>query len=160
MSIRVTRGRVATLTPAVSVAIAVDTAYIAAHVDDGKINKGVFAMDNRVRLGSTGEASLLLHTKCFAGDVIGFHCVPINGAGSSGDSAIITQFLDVTGDVFTGAGHPRQQPPIGNGPAGNWWIGQALKAGTETYTIQLEVTVGQFQPTSYYVWFNAIITAS
>lgn len=160
MSTRVIRAVSATLTPAVSVAIAVDTAYVAAHGDDGKITSGVFAMDNRVRLGSTGEASMNLHTVCHAGDLIGFHCVPVNGAGSSGDTVIITQFLDVTGDVFTGAGHPRQQPPIGNGPAGNYWIGQVIKAGTETYTIQLEVTVGILQPVSYWVWFDARITVS
>lgn len=156
---RVTRASTATLTPKVSVAIAVDTAYVAAHGNDGKITRGVFVMDNRVRLGSTGEGTMTLHTKCNAGDLIGFHCIPVDGAGSSGDRVIILSFLDVTGDVF-GEGHPRQQPPIGGGPAGNWWIGQAMKAGTETYTIQLEMTVGQLQPVTYWVWFNAVITAS
>jgi hypothetical protein len=150
----------ATLIPRVSVVIAVDTAYVASHGTDGQITSGVFLIDNMVRRGSTHEATLQLHTVCNAGDLIGFHCVPVDGAGSSSDQVIITQFLDDSGDVFTGAGHPRQQPPIGNGPAGNWWVGQVMKGGTETYTIALQVTAGQLQPVMYDVWVEATITAS
>lgn len=150
----------ATLTPQVAVAIAVDTAFIAGHADSGQISQGVFMMDNMVRNGSTGEGSLSLHTVCAVGNLIGFQVMPVNASGSSGDSVIITGFADMQGNVFTGAGHPRQQPPLGNLPAGSYWIGQAMAAGTETYSIQILVQVGALQPVSVYVWWEAMITAS
>jgi hypothetical protein len=150
----------ASLTPQVTVAIAVDTAYIAAQASNGFITQGVFMMDNRVRNGSTGEGTLQLTTVCNAGSLIGFHSVSIDGQGSFGDQVIITSFATVEGSVFTGAGHPVQQPPLGNDPPGTFWIGQALKAGTEKYQIQIKVTVGQLQPVSYYVQWGAFITAS
>jgi hypothetical protein len=35
-----------------------------------------------------------------------------------------------------------------------------MAAGTEEYQIQIEVTVGALQPTSYYVTWEATLTAS
>jgi hypothetical protein len=150
----------ATLMPQVSIAIAVDTAFIAAQAGDGRISQGVFMVDNRVRNGSTGEGTPGLHTVCNAGSLIGFQVIPIDAAGASSDEVIITGFADVTGNVFTGAGHPVQQRSIGNLPKGSYWIGQAIQAGTEEYQIQIKVTVGQLQPVQYYVWWNASLAVS
>ena len=150
----------AALVPQVSVAIAVDTAYVAARAQDGYITSGVFMMDNMVHNGSAGEGTLALETVCNAGSLIGFQVIPIDAEGSQGDQVVITSFVDVRGNVFTGAGHPIQQPPIGNLPPGSYWIGQALAAGTEVYQIQIEVTVGQLQPVRYFVWWTATLKAS
>ena len=162
MSAIVVRGTAAATLPApqVAVVIAVDTAWVAAQGSSGGISEGVFMMDNMVRNGSFGEGTLALHTKCNVGSLIGFETVPIDGEGSSGDQVIITNFADMQGNVFTGAGHPVQQPPLGNSPAGSYWIGQAMRVGTETYMIEIKVTVGQLQPVQYYVWWNATLTAA
>jgi hypothetical protein len=148
------------LMPQVSIAIAVDTAFIAAQAHEGGITKGLFMMDNMVRNGSMREGTLGLHTACNAGNLIGFQVIPTDAAGASSDQVIITAFADVTGNVFTGAGHPVQQPSIGNLPQGSYWIGQAMQAGTEEYQIQIKVTVGQLQPVQYYVWWIAKLTVS
>ncbi|MBV9494835.1 MAG: hypothetical protein JOZ54_11365 [Acidobacteria bacterium] len=153
------RPAVQSLTPQVSIAIAVDTAWIAGQAVNGGISEGVFLMDNRVRSGSSQEGTLSLHTVCSTGSLIGFQVVPIDG-GAFGDQVVITGFADINGEVFTGAGHPVPSPPPGNGPSGSYWIGQAMKAGTETYQIEIEVTVGQLQPVRYYVWWDAVLTAS
>lgn len=162
MSAQVAR-RIATagvLVPQVSVAIAVDTAWVAGHASSGQITEGVFMMDNMVRNGSTGEGTLSLHTHCNVGNLIGFQVMPIDAAGSSGDQVVIVGFADIEGNVFTGAGHPMSQPPLGSLPNGSYWIGQAMALGTETYMIQIMVTVGQLQPARYYVWWDATLTAS
>ncbi|MDR3528331.1 MAG: hypothetical protein P4L57_13740 [Rhizomicrobium sp.] len=148
-----------TLVPQVAVAIAVDIAWVAGQASSGQISDGVFMMDNKVRNGSSGEGSLGLHTVCNAGDLIGFQVIPIAADGSSGDTVIITGFADVTGSVFTGAGHPIPQPPLGGLPSGSYWIGQALAAGTESYMIQIMLSVGALQPVRYYVWWDATLTA-
>jgi len=162
MSAAVVRATAAatSLTPQVSVAIAVDTAWIAAQAINGSITEGVFMMDNMVHNGSSGEGTLSLHTVCNAGSLIGFQTVPIDSLSSNGDQVIITSFADTHGTVFTGAGHPIQQPSLGNLPAGSYWIGQAIQAGTEIYQIEIKVTVGQLQPVQYFVWWNATLTAS
>jgi hypothetical protein len=147
------------LTPQVSISIAVDTAWVAAQAINGGISEGVFLMDNRVRNGSSGEGTLSLHTVCNAGSLIGFQVVPIDG-GAFGDQVVITGFADIQGEVFTGAGHPRVQPSPGSSTSGSYWIGQAIQAGTEVYQIEIEVTVGQLQPVQYFVWWNAKVTAS
>lgn len=147
------------LTPHVSIVIAVDTAWVAGQAVNGETSEGVFLMDNRVGSGSSQEATLSLHTVCTVGSLIGFQVVPIDG-GAFGDQVVITGFTDIQGEVFTGAGHPQAFPAPGNGPFGSYWIGQALKSGTEVYQIEIEVTVGQLQPVQYYVWWNATLTAS
>ena len=149
----------AQLIPQVVIVIAVDTAYVASQ-GDGFITSGVYMIDNMVRRGSSNEGTLDLHTVCSVGNLIGFHSVPVDAAGSFGDQVVITSFADIQGNVFTGAGHPIQQPPFGSEPQGSYWIGQAIRAGTETYQIQIKVTVGQLQPVSFYVQWNAQITAS
>lgn len=148
------------MTPTVAVSIAVDTAYVASLSNGGFITRGVYMCDNMLAAGSSGEGTLSLHTKCSAGSLIGFQSVPIDGEGSSGDQVVITSFVTVSGNVFTGAGHPIQQPPFPNQPAGSYWVGQALAAGTETFTIQVKVTTGILQPVVYYVSWDASITAS
>ncbi len=149
------------LKPAVSIVIAVDTAAIAA-VGEGPITSGLFMMDNMVRNGSTNEGQINLHTKCNVGALIGYQILPIDAAGSNNDSTVLTAFVKQSGDdVFTGAGHPIEiaDPPVGLSK-GSYWIGQAMTAGTETYQIQIEVTLGALQPTTFYVSWNAEITAS
>jgi hypothetical protein len=35
-----------------------------------------------------------------------------------------------------------------------------MKAGTETYQIEIKVTVGQLQPVQYYVYWSAYLSVS
>ena len=72
---------------------------------------------------------------------------------------IITGFTVSQGSVFGSQGYPQQQPPIGTEPAGAYWIGQAMNAGSQTYQIQIKVTVCQLRPISYYINWDPFITA-
>ena len=154
----VSRSAAAALSPQTSITIAVDTAYVAAQ-QGRNISKGIYMVDNRLRNGSTGEGTLELSTVCNNGDLIGFNAVPINILGASGDQVVITGFTVSQGSVFTAAGTPRQQPALPGEPAGAYWIGQALAQGHQTYQIQIEVTVGQLQPVSYFINWDPFITA-
>lgn len=146
------------LNPTTAITIAVDTAYVASQ-QGRNISQGVYMMDNMVANGSTGEGQMELSTVCPVGSLIGFHSVPINALGTSGDSVVITGFTVSQGSVFTAAGQPQQQPPLHGEPAGTYWIGQAMNTGNQTYQIQIEVTVGQLQPVSYYINWDPFITA-
>lgn len=148
-----------TLKPQTAVTIAVDTAYVASQ-QGRNITQGVYMMDNMIALGSTSEAQMELHTRMAVGQLIGFHTVPINGEGPSGDTVIITGFTVSQGNVFGSSGYPRQQPALPNELAGSYWIGQAMNQGTQTYQIQIKVTVGRLQPVSYYINWDPFITAS
>jgi hypothetical protein len=147
------------LNPQTAITIAVDTAYVAAQ-QGRNISQGVYMMDNRVRNGSTGEGTLELSTKSFNGSLVGFNAVPINSLGTSGDSVVITGFTVSQGSVFTAAGQPRQQPSPPGEPAGAYWVGQCLNQGSQTYQIQIKVTVGVLQPVSYFVNWDPFITAT
>lgn len=146
------------LKPQTSITIAVDTAYIAAQ-QGRNISQGVYMMDNRIRNGSSGEGNLELSTVCNNGDLIGFNVVPINALGPTGDKVVITGFNVSGGTVFTAAGEPRSEPAPAGEVAGQYWVGQALAQGEQTYQIQIEVTVGQLQPVSYFVNWDPFITA-
>ena len=155
---QVVRAAKGTLSPQTSITIAVDTAYVAAQ-QGRNIGQGIYMMDNRVRNGSSGEGTLELSTACNNGDLIGFNVVPIDALGTSGDSVVITGFTVSQGNVFTAAGTPRQQPALPGEPAGAYWIGQALNQGSQTYQIQIEVTVGLLQPVHYFINWDPFITA-
>lgn len=144
--------------PTTAITIAVDTAYVAAQ-QGRNINQGIYMMDNMVANGSSREGTLELSTKCPVGSLIGFNTVPINGEGVSGDQVIITGFTVSQGNVFTAAGQPRKQPSPNKEPDGSYWIGQALNTGSQTYQIQIKVTVGQLQPVSYFINWDPFITA-
>jgi hypothetical protein len=148
-----------TIKPETAVTIAVDTAYVAAQ-QGRNISQGVYMMDNMVANGSSGEGQMELHTKMAVGQLIGFHSVPINAEGPSGDTVVITGFTVSQGNVFTAAGQPREQPALTNEPPGTYWIGQAMNTGSQTYQIQIKVTVGRLQPVSYYINWDPFITAS
>jgi len=142
--------------PLTAITIAVDTAYIAAQQGQN-INKGIYMIDNEVSNGSSGEATLELSTKTPVGSLIGWNTVPINP--NSGDTVVITGFTVSQGSVFGSAGYPQQQPPLGSGPAGNYWIGQAINQGQQTYQIQIKVTTGLLRPVSYFINWDPFITA-
>ncbi|TPG54326.1 AidA/PixA family protein [Sphingomonas glacialis] len=146
----------ALLQPQASITIAVDTAYVASKGGQN-ISNGIYMMDNQVSYGSTGEGTLELSTVVPVGSLIGFNTVPIDT--NSGDTVIITGFTVSQGSVFGSQGYPQQQPPINGEPAGAYWIGQAINAGSQTYQIQIKVTVGQLRPISYYINWDPFITA-
>ena len=149
------------LNPQTAITIAVDTAYVAAQAGKNIFQGGgVYMMDNRLPNGSQGEGTLQLSTMSFDGSLVGFNVVPINVLGSSGDTVVITEFNVSQGAVFTAAGQPGPQPSPPGEPAGAYWIGQCLNQGSQTYQIQIKVTVGQLQPVSFYVQWSAMITAS
>jgi hypothetical protein len=150
------KGARAGLIPQAAITIAVDTAYVASQ-GGRNISQGIYMMDNEVSNGSTGEGTLELSTVCNVGDLIGFNAVPIDT--ESGDIVVITGFTVSQGNVFTAAGQPRQQPALPNEPAGSYWIGQAINQGSQTYQIQIKVTTGLLQPTSYYINWDPFVTA-
>ncbi|MBV9494836.1 MAG: hypothetical protein JOZ54_11370 [Acidobacteria bacterium] len=155
---RVSGLNAATLKPQTSITIAVDTAYVAAQQGQN-VSKGIYMMDNKVHSGSTGEGTLELSTVTNVGSLIGFNVVPIDILGSFGDEVVITGFQVSNGSVFTAAGAPKMQPALPGEPAGAYWIGQALHQGSQTYQIQIKVTVGQLQPISYFINWDPFITA-
>ena len=144
------------LKPQVAITVAVDTAYVASQQGQN-IGSGVYMMDNQVNNGSTNEGQMELSSVVPVGSLIGFETVPINPL--SGDTVVITGFTVSQGGVFGSQGYPQQQPPIGSQPAGSYWIGQAMNAGSQTYQIQIKVTVGLIRPISYYVNWDPFITA-
>jgi hypothetical protein len=137
------------------ITVAVDTAYVAAQ-QGRNIGTGVYMMDNMINNGSSNEGQMELSTKIPVGYTIGFNSVPINPV--SGDKVVISGFNVSQGNVFGSAGYP-QPFPLGNEPPGSWWIGQAMNAGSQTYQIQIAVTVGQIRPVTYYVNWDPFITA-
>ena len=151
------------LTPLVAVTIAVDTAYVASQ-GGHNISQGVYMMDNMETNRSSGEGTMELHTHCPVGSLIGFNSVPINALGPSGDEVVITGFTveppPGQSGVFTAAGQPVMQPSPGKEPAGSYWIGQAMNTGTQTYQVQIKVTVGLLHPVSYFINWDPFITAS
>ena len=147
------------LDPRVAITVAVDTAYVAAQ-QGNNISQGVYMMDNMVANGSTGEGQMELSTHVNNGDLIGFNSVPINALGTSGDTVVITGFTVSQGNVFTAAGQPRQQPSPHGEPEGAYWIGQAMNQGSQTYQIQIKVTVGKLHPVSYFINWDPFITSS
>jgi len=151
----VVRGSPAVLQPNAVITIAVDTAYVAAQ-QGRNISEGVYMMDNMINNGSSREGQMELSTVVPVGYTIGFNSVPINFI--SGDKVIISGFNVSAGNVFGSAGYP-QIFPLGNEPAGSWWIGQAMNAGNQTYQIQIAVTVGQIRPVTYFVNWDPFITA-
>jgi len=139
-----------------AITIAIDTAYVAAQ-GGRNIREGIYMMDNRVSNGSTGEGTLELRSAVNNGDLISFNAVPINGEGTSGDTVVITGFTVSNGSVFTAAGQPRQFDSPPGEPAGSYWIGQAMNEGQQTYQIQIKVTVGKLQPTTYFINWDPYI---
>jgi hypothetical protein len=135
--------------PQTQVAIAVDTAYIAANAGQN-ITTGIYMFDNQLNLGSSNEGQLELHTVCNNHSLIGFEAYPMDV--NSGDSVAITGFNVSQGNVFGGAGYPLQQTP-------SYWIGQAMNSGSQTYQIQIKVTTGGLRPVSYYVNWDPYITS-
>jgi len=140
------------LNPQTAIEIAVDTAYVASQ-HGSNISQGIYMMDNQEANGSTGEGGLELHTVTPVGSLIGFKTTPINALGTSGDTVEITGFTVSQGSVFTAAGQPREQG------SPDYWIGQAMQTGTQTYQIQIKVTVGVLNPVSYFVNWDPFITA-
>lgn len=151
----VVRGAAAVIQPNATVTIAVDTAYVAAQ-QGRNINQGVYMMDNTIGNGSSNEGQMELYTVLPVGAIIGFNSVPIDFV--SGGKVVITGFNVSQGNVFGSAGYP-QQFPLGNEPLGSWWIGQAMNAGSQTYQIQIAVTVGAIRPVTYYVNWDPFIKA-
>lgn len=143
------------LKPQVSIVIAVDCAYVAAQ-QGRNISTGVYMMDNMANNGSTNEGNLELSSVVPVGSLIGFNSVPIDPTAGT---VAITGFTVSQGSVFGSQGYPQQQSPIGSEPAGAYWIGQAMNAGSQTYQIQIKVTVGTIRPISYFINWDPFITA-
>lgn len=137
--------------PQTQVAIAIDTAYIAATAGQS-INTGIYMMDNQANMDSSGEGSLELTTVCPVGSLIGFSVYPMDT--NSGDAVVITGFNVSQGNVFGNTGYPIQMDE-----KGSYWIGQAMNAGRQTYQIQVRVTAGGIRPTNYYINWDPFIVA-
>jgi hypothetical protein len=140
------------LTPVIAITIAIDTAYAAAQ--QGKnLGQCIYMMDNMVSSGSSQEGTLELSTVGPVGSLIGFNSVPIDiNAAADGASVAITGFVVSQGNVFGAAGYPRAQRP-------DYWIGQLMNQGSQTYQIQIKVTVGALRPVSYFFSWDPFIAA-
>jgi len=125
------------LKPHTTIAIAVDTAYVASKKRHS-LEGGVYMLDNRANSGSTNEGQLELRTVCDVGDLVGFWVYPVDQLAAAGDSVVITGIEVRQGDVFGSSGYPR---PYGGD---NCWIGRVEKAGEQAYTLALEVTSPPF----------------
>jgi hypothetical protein len=147
-----------------AITIAVDVNYIATlPAGQNPGSKGIYMMDNRVLNGSSNEGNFELSTKCPTGNLISFAAVPINAeAGTASNTKVeIIGFNVSSGNVFTAAGQPRPfNPPPDGGTNNSFWIGQAMNQGSQTYQIQLKVTVGVLQPVSHFVSWDPFITAT
>jgi len=150
--VRVVKPSAALPAPQTQVAIAIDTAYIAATAGQS-VNTGIYMMDNQANMDSSGEGSLELTTVCPVGSLIGFTVYPMDV--NSGDKVVITGFNVSQGNVFGNTGYPIQMDPSD----GSYWIGQAMNAGRQTYQIQVRVTVGSLRPTNYYINWDPFIVA-
>ena len=135
--------------PQTQIALVVDTEYIAANGGEN-VTTGIYMMDNQLNSGSSNEGQLELHTVCNDHALIGFEAYPLNP--NTGDTVEITGFNVSQGNVFGSSGYPLQQTP-------NYWIAQAMNAGSQTYQIQIKVTTGGLRPISYYVNWDPFITS-
>lgn len=135
--------------PQTQIAIAIDTAYIAANAGQ-PVGTGIYMMDNQANMDSSGEGTLELTTVCPVGSLIGFTVYPMDT--NAGDQVSITGFNVSQGDVFGNAGYPLQVTP-------NYWVGQAMNSGRQTYQIQVKVTVGILRPINYYINWDPFIVA-
>ncbi|WP_306397615.1 AidA/PixA family protein [Telluria beijingensis] len=151
-SVRVVKPSATMPAPQTQIAIAVDTAYIAA-TNGQSVGTGIHMMDNQLNMDSSGEGSLELSTVCPVGSLIGFSVYPMDM--NSGDKVVITGFNVSQGNVFGNVGYPIQADPND----GSYWIGQAMNAGRQTYQIQVRVTVGTLRPTNYDIDWDPFITA-
>jgi hypothetical protein len=147
-----------------AITIAVDVNYIASlPAGTDQASKGIYMMDNRMLNGSSNEGGLELSTVCIAGNLISFSAIAINAEGDAGGNAKveITGFNVSQGNVFTAAGQPRVfNPPPSGGDTNSFWIGQAIARGSQTYQIQIKVTVGVLQPVSHFISWDPFITAN
>lgn len=140
--------------PTIVIEIVVDVAYIVGQQGQ-TISKGIYMMDNMVNNGSTNEGTMDLKTVGNLGALVGWHVTPTDdNAVAMGQSVIIQGFQVCSGNVFGQAGFPEQQ-----GGSGNYWIGQLMYSGSQTYQIQLEITAGALRPVSYYINWEASISA-
>lgn len=135
--------------PQTQIAIAIDTAFIAATAGQ-QINTGVYMMDNQLNNDSSGEGALELTTVCPMGSLIGFTVYPMDP--NSTDTVAITGFNVSQGNVFGNTGYPISVKP-------DYWVGQAINAGRQTYQIQVLVTTGVLRPIHYYINWDPFIVA-
>lgn len=145
-----------------AITIAVDTDYIGT-LPPGTTHasQGIYMVDNRLQNGSSNEGSLELSTHCPAGNLISFSAIAINAEGGGGSTVEITGFNVSQGNVFTAAGQPQVfNPPPSGADANSFWIGQAMQQGSQTYQVQIKVTIGVLQPVSYFISWDPFITAS
>lgn len=146
------------LKPPVSIVVAVDTAYVASQ-QGLNITEGVYMLDNQFSNGSTGEGGMELSSIVPLDSLVGFESIPIDPSIAS--TVTISGFTVSSGSIFGSAGYPMVQPPIGSEPAGSYWVGQAVNSGpTQTYQIQLMVTIGALRPTTYYINWDPFIATN
>ncbi|MNC55587.1 hypothetical protein D3C75_1051240 [compost metagenome] len=77
--------------------------------------------------------------------------VPIDQ--NAGDTVSITGFQISQGSVFGSDGYPMQV-----GAAGNYWVGLARNASSQTtYQIQVKVTSGGLRPSTRFIQWDPFI---
>lgn len=144
--------------PQTVVRIFVDTASVATNCINGIINKGVYMLDNRNTLGSSGQGSLELNTHVRLRDYIGFYITPIDP--TQGDVVSIEGFEVLTGNLFGSAGYPEYLKQTELNPNGPCWVGQALNNSGTTYRIRCKIITGGLRSTTIYFQWDPYITVA
>jgi hypothetical protein len=142
-----------------AITIALDTQFLISQ-PPGTVSQGIYMFDNRVNNGSSGEGSLELTTRCNAGDIISFEVIALNDMeGTLADTVVITGFNVSQGNVFGGSeGMPVQVNQPGT-TAGQYWLAQAVNAGTQTYQIFVQITTAGLHPITRNMSWDPFITA-
>ncbi|HEX2926290.1 MAG TPA: AidA/PixA family protein [Ruminiclostridium sp.] len=91
---------------------------------------GIYMIDNRAEVGSTGEGTLELNTKCYTGDYISWLVVPLDP--DTQDIVSIAGFQVSSGNVFGGEG-----TPVSKSDDDTYWMGRAINQGSTTYQIKV-----------------------
>ncbi len=103
-------------------------------VDTARVLSGdtreIYMIDNKVELGSTGEGTLELSTKCFAGDYISWRAEALDP--DTQDIVSIAGFQVSSGNVFGGEGSPQPQSDDNT-----YWMGRAINQGSQTYQVKI-----------------------
>ncbi len=92
--------------------------------------RGIYMIDNRVELGSTGEGTLELSTKCFVGDYMSWRVEALDP--DTQDTVTIAGFQVSSGNVFGGEGSPQPQSDDNT-----YWMGRAINQGSQTYQVKI-----------------------
>ncbi|MBS0057668.1 hypothetical protein [Yersinia sp. Marseille-Q3913] len=144
--------------PQTVVRIFVDTASVAANCVNGSVSKGIYMLDNRKTLGSSGQGTLELNTCVRLNDYIGFYITPIDP--TQDDEVSIEGFEVLKGDLFGSNGYPELIKKTDKNPTGPFWIAQALNNSNTTYRLRCKLVTGGLRSRIIYFQWDPYMTVA